>query len=321
MAVLTSFLVQNGTPMEEDERGRRTYEVSWEVTTNDPTDSPLEVLTIARTLGGINNPVAGRGAAYSFGGSSDLGSFARRFSVAKLDAPNSLTKWVVTAHYGPVEDGETQTQLQQVNPLLWPTQFWINWVEEQVPLEKARNVDAMDQITRPALTEGPVVNAAGQEFTTPAMKTVFHPIINAQKNYATLEEIYELNADFQGTTNDSTIFDGLFPPRTVRFLTAESGQIQNVGSTFYYTGVIRLEVNLKTWDREILNIGYKSLEDGVLTTIQIPDEDDVLEPVSEPVQLNADGTRGDDETAANYIKYRDLEDAQYDDPGGLGIGA
>lgn len=324
MAVISSTRMRTAEEMTENQFGQRSYSGSFKVVVGDVDDDSGVVLSGARSSS--PDAVPALGASYSHPApSTDAGSFAQTFRTFRPDIGNPL-QWQVDVGWAPLPRGTTQAIIQQPNPLLHDVVAWIDWVEEQVPLDRASNVVEMSQFDPPrtALTYGPVVNAAGEEFTTPIMTTFFRPVLNFQKNYATLNEVYQLNSDYQFTTNSVPWFSPYFPARTAKFLVAASGPPQtrpDTGGT-YYQANIRVEINLNTWDRYILNIGFKELAltgGGAreLRNIKVRDEEGNLVDIAEPVQLKADGSRGVDTTVPNFLQYRELTEVAY---AGIGVG-
>src|SRR6185295_9547486 len=117
-------------------------------------------------------------------------------------------------------------KLTETDPLLWPTEYWVEWTEEQIPLTEAKNVEEMIYALRSPNTLGPVTNACGVEFSEPLMKTIYYPVLHAQKAYETLDEIVALNVTYQNTTNNGSYFGA--GQRKAKYLGTESGRIQKL---------------------------------------------------------------------------------------------
>lgn len=323
----------------EDRYGGRTHTVVFET---DQTDggsfaAAASIVIAAQVAGQI--PL--KGTTYSFDGLTDADSYLQEISWERPNPADLPRRVQVTCKYAPA-DGMDPGQLSETNPLLWPVEYWVDWVEEQVVLEEARNVedlDFADVFPRPAGTLGKVVNACGIEFTEPLMKTIYYPVLNAQKNYQTLDEIIALNLAFQGTTNNASWFGG--DPRTAKYLITESGRKQQVQGQSFYAGVTRVWFKKATWDRKVLNNGWSHFERpaGNDSTILYDatgnraffknlihddpsalEDDDTLDPeapCSEPLNLTLDGTLLGADDSAVYITYRDLEEVDYS---AIGIG-
>lgn len=341
---LTVFSKRLPTPEKgmEDRFGARTYEVVFEV---DQTDSGSRAagvaVVIAAQLLGVD-PVPLKGDEYSFDGTTDLDSFCQEIEWQRPDPDDRERRWHVACRYASL-DGTDHGTIIEPDPLLWPTEYWVEWTEEQVVLQEAANVEELlyaDSFPRTAGTLGPVVNACGIEFTEPLMKTIYYPVLHAQKAYASLDEIVALNNAFQGTTNNATWLTA--PARTAKYLTTESGRKQRLQGVDFYMGVTRVWFKRATWDRKVLNNGWSHFKrpaanpDTIIydangnrvffknliyddpSTIEADPDADPDVPCSEPLNLTLDGTLvgvGDDTT---YITYRDLEEVSY---AGIGIGS
>lgn len=328
MSVVNSRLTKAANPVTEDDIGRRTYQVTWEVITDDEADDGGIVLTQARALvaSATVHPVPERGDHYVYpnpelggsGQSIDLGSFATRFGANRPNPETKPLNWLVTVNYQPPRNGQSQQQIQQPDPIQWPTTYNITWVEEQAEQRQGKNVADLGHIGRPADTEGPLVNAAGQPFDFPVMVTRYQPLITIRKNYATLAEINTVNDTYQGTVN-STTWEG-YAPRTAKFLTCEAGQEQQhpVSAARYYPGTTRVQIDVDEWDLIIPNTGLKCFplknQDGVKTLQDCRVWDEVAEgfaQATEPMFLTPTGTQQDCDLPPLNIVYRYLSEVSY----------
>jgi hypothetical protein len=338
LTVSSRLLAPDAQPFSLNQVGQRTYELTWEV---DQTDGgalaagPSVFLAGSAVLTG--NPVALGGDQFSYGGFTDLDSFAQELTGRRPDPLNAPKRWHFTWKYMPLS-GTSRGKLTTSDPLMFPTEYWVEWTEEQVVLEEAKNVDALPSIGRTALTTGPVVNACGVEFTEPLMKTIYYPVLHCQKSYATLDEIVALNTTYQGTTNNGNFFGA--PQRTAKYLGTESGRIQRISGTEFYTGITRIWFKDATWDRQVLNNGWSHLETdsggNIITQAGKPklfinrisqqtkseaEADPEAEPdarASEPLNLTRDGLLRDPDALGVYVSYRDLDEVDYS---GIGIGS
>jgi hypothetical protein len=109
------------------------------------------------------------------------------------------------------------------------------------------------------------------------------------------------------------------PPRTILCHTISSGEQQTApnGATFY-RATFRLERNVKTWDRKVLNRGFKHFKTAndktlVVATVEMTDENGVVKkvPTNEPVLLAADGTRLPDGQVGNFLSFRVKGEADF----------
>jgi hypothetical protein len=273
-------------------RGERaTYELMWDVKVDDGSLAGPVVLEMARAAAvsaSCPNPVARYNYTYTFNGFEDGGSFAREFSGRIKDVDSDGTLWQFAATYVPPEPTETTSALQDPNPLNWAPEYWIEWIEEQIPVEKAYCYTQMEQLRRgpnylPGKSEvnepGPIVNAAGQQTIDPIMTTIIRPIVCAVFNAPTYLDAAYLNRVFGNTVNgdhDSEVdayknVDKFLgdDARTWKFLMATSDRRQqhtlkyplkenpaerNV-TIFYYPTTVKLQFRKETWDSKVLNNG------------------------------------------------------------------
>lgn len=272
---------------------------------------------------------------YVDAGTTDLDAYALNFTWDMSLGADHQKILTVDVDFGPTE-GSNPGNLAEPDPLLWETEYWIEWTEEQIVLHEAENVEALPSVGRAANTLGKVVNAAGVEFTEPLMKTVYYPVLHAQKQYATLDEIVALNIAYQGTTNSDTFFGA--SARKAKYLGTESGHIQKINGQEFYVGITRVWFKDATWDRPVLNNGWSHVvfdsgspvtnADGkvILEKNKVHDDaQDVIDdnttdpdtPSSEPLNLDLSGELLFPNDDPVYITYRDLNAVAYS---GLGIG-
>jgi hypothetical protein len=311
--------------------GERRYKVEFEVDQTDagPLADGIGIVLAAQLLVG-DGRVPETGEHYDYF-TEDLDSFCQNLTWERTNAKELATRWKIIAEFGPVTGDPS---ILNVPPLSRPVIYDIDWIEEQVPLEQARIVEGLPHIGRAAGSLGPVCNSCGIEFTEAALKTIYYPILIAQKNYATLDEIVALNLAYQGTTNSDTFFDA--SARKAKYLmTASGGQQQQMGQTFY-PGTTRVWFKQPTWDRQILNNGwghFKKTGTGAYMSDDLthakwfknkvhddPDADETADPkadASEPMNLALDGTLAISTIPAIYLTFRDLNEVSY---AGIGIG-
>lgn len=332
---VTCERLASNEPWSSDRNQQRTYETVYRIKQTD-TGSRAGVVAMigaAQALG--SNPLPLYGDNWSLDGDTDLDAYALEYSSiwqTPADRPKFLD---VTVKFAPVKGGDPGN-LAEPDPLLWGTEYWVEWTEEQVVLAEAANVENLPTILRNPGTVGKVVNGCGVEFTEPLMKTVYYPVLHAQRNYQTLDEIVALNIAFQGTTNSDTFFGA--EQRKAKYLGTESGRIQKINGESFYVGITRIWFKDATWDRKVLNNGWNHIElaDGVpvvdgeghavLFKNKVHDDPQTIEddpdadpdtPCSEPLNLALDGTLIPTGVDPVYISYRDLNEVAY---GGLGIG-
>jgi len=218
--------------------------------------------------------------------------------------------WILwTYNYGPLEPGEEAEQ-QVENPLARPAIFNIERFDSEYVIQTAKNVEALPYgggfgNSRPAGTAGPIVNAAGKRPDEPLVDTESNPCLIVSRNYSSLGSIESINAAYQRTTNSDTV--GNYLPRTLKFLSCESGGVQIEGPYTFYPGTVRVEVK-KTTDLILDNVGYEywSTIDNDWKKAGNADG-----PFSEPINLDINGNAGLVGAAVDRITYRYLEETPY----------
>lgn len=239
------------------------------------------------------------------------GLYAKTHAFSNLSELGSLWECVVT--YMPLDPSEPNTNGNS-NPLLWPAVYGLEWLEEDVPITRGRNVEAIGSGTtageRVALTLGEIVNSALQEFDEGLFRTRRTPVITVTKNVGTLDEVYYVQKDFEDTTNSDTI--GSVEPRRMEYLCVEHNGQQTANGTLYYARTVKIALK-KTTDRRINNRGwnYWKTIDSVKTLVpftvkQEGSTDETL--TSEPAFLTLAGGKA---TAPTTVTYRVLEEVPY----------
>ena len=256
--VTSRYLATDEQAGSSDQNDRRTYQEIFEVTQAEgETPAAGVAVAIAAQQVMTGDPLPLHGDTYSRAGTTDLDAFAMKFAWKKPYPQEHPRRWHITCDYLPPDDVDPG-QIGEPDPLLWPTEYWCDWVEEQVLIEKAKIVESLDHVGRAANSEGPMINSAGEQTIDPQMKTVLYPILCCQKAYATLEEIVALNTTYQDSTNNGTFFGA--PIRDAKYLVTESGRLQRAGGISFYLGITRIWFKKVTWDRKVLNNGMMHLQ-------------------------------------------------------------
>ena len=275
MGILTCNLaeVDRSFQLEDGQNGQ--YQLTWHIQADSDNHHAGSILQMAQALTASPGvvPVAKYGDVYSLLDYTDNGSFARSFRGGVAD--KSTRDFIIQVGYKPPDPGQP-IQLDP-NPLNYPIQYWVEWIEEQVPIESAICLTDMMQIKRgPKYYEdgplaggtpgkdldipsepGPIVNACGQQTVDPVLKTVYHPVIYALKNMPSYLTACGLNATYMETMNSDEFLND--QPFQWRFLYAKAEQKQEkrVGAKtiIYYPTIIALEYRRATWNKKVLNNG------------------------------------------------------------------
>lgn len=272
--------------VEIDEDRNRTYTLRWRAITDNLSEVGIQVLMQCINTSSPNDPVPVFGAAYAVNGVVlDSGSYAQKISCKLEDsevpfstgtASNVPIIWIIEVEFAPPRnDSENERErLSKPNPLDWNTEYWIEWVEEQVPVEEATCHTDLPTIMRGPShilsgpgEPGPVVNAAGQQTIDPLTKPEFHPVLCAKKNYRYGHVANVLNQLFRDTVNDDDFLGD--PVGSWRFMTAEAEKEKThypfedtsigTGPIVYVPITVKLE--FKKW-RYVNRIGTGTGEEG-----------------------------------------------------------
>lgn len=254
-----------------------------------------------------NDPLPARGSAWA--PDPFYGLYTDEYNITSWNEQQKY--YAVEVSYTPIQPNESNTGEEpgsNDNPLLWPTVYDVQFIEEEYVVEVAKNVQAFTgtNFTRAALTEGPVTNSAGDESEDPLVDVDRIAVIKATKNVASIDDIIGLNADFIRTTNSDT-YVGV-GPRRLKFLGCESGGRNVANGYVYYPRTVSVGI-YKTTDRDLNNVGFNYIKDGekVRRLVKDPETDEMV-PTTTPLFLTNAGGQSDD---ATKVSYRYLEEVAY----------
>jgi hypothetical protein len=239
---------------------------------------------IAQALSGAPDPLPDLYQNHSEFGVTDASSYVQSVDLAQEEGHQCI--WKATVNYGPMPPGSSPGD-NVATPTLRPTRWRVEWLDQQGILVKDR-------------LGNPIVNSVGDEFDIPLDEPELFMVLVAEKNYLTLQEIIDLGIQYHGTVN-SAIFRG-GAVRTVKFLPIQSSDIQHESGISFYTAALRFAYNPKTWDREVLNRGWRFRQAAAGPIQKIIDPVTKLPP-SQPLNLAADGTLIPDGDPAVYLKF------------------
>lgn len=285
----------------KDEQIRETYRIEMNSTSRDFTGL---LASAQSTTSGWTNPIPRRGVQYPW---SVYPIFVEAYEMQTREEREDFID--VTVLYTSLKAGESPRE-RPTNPLQWPAEYSISWIEEEYVIERALNVEELGkQGKRPANTWGPVVNGALQEFDEPIMDTRRTPVLQVTYNVSGLQAAIDLNEQYEFTTNNAEFLGA--GPRRARFLVAETSGRLSANGFDYYQMTVSIMIR-KTTDRTINNVGWNYLDNNLkLRRILVEDgEADDLVPTSEPKFLKANGDKADAGTAPT-ITYRYLEEVDY----------
>ena len=209
-------------------------------------------------------------------------------------SPANYTRWMATVTAQPLPQGESPGDGDPGvigDPLKRRVVYWIERAAETEILEKDRNGLG-------------IFNSAGRQFDEPPTWERHYPIIVARRNFATWEEIADLNATFENAVNGD-VFKGR-PVETVKYLGGETGPPEYENNIEYYACEFRFQQRPSQWKLEILSRGweYWTLPPGPGGRRLVTARDDEGQLVTEPVLLAADGTKLPEGAAGIFLTYK-----------------
>lgn len=226
----------------------------------------------------------------------------------EMQSDDHRAVWQWTATFTVPPPGEQDEEQQNENPLLRPPVFNIRYMERERVIDKAKNVEALSHGdgsggNRAALTEGPIVNAAGKRPDEPLVDTDRLEVLVIEKNYASLAQIVTRNRTYKATTNSDTVQG--YSARELRYLMTESIGKQFENGIEFWPGVT--EILAGETDLTLDNVGYEYWDAAESNWKRAVDVDN--EFMAEPINLKLDGDQGG--TNATTITYRYLEEVSY----------
>jgi hypothetical protein len=225
------------------------------------------------------------------------------------------TEWMLRGLYRNLPLGLTAGDAE-VNPMDRPWRYRIETELISEPVTQGLNIDPIETYglvtpDRAAMTLGPIVITAQQEYEETIEQPTTREVLVATKNFATLDEIYVIQRAYADSVN-SEIFRG-YPAHHCEWRGVQtSDEILESGFT-YYQAVIRITLGQKPAYFNALNVGWKwrdlSTNEGEL----INATDSKGQRVSEPVFLTAAGTNPEvgpvaQQDAVRYLLRLNLKD-------------
>ena len=198
MSVTDCMCIKNGMQLVNREF---VYTAKYRIKTNDRSMTGHQVLSGATLVG--PHPFPSYYATFVLFGDSDANAFMKQPTIDQDEENGSV--WIATATWSPIKgEEESDEHTSREDPLLRPVIYSREWEEIQIPVEQGWNKEELPGIERDAETLGPIENAAGQEPSTPIMKSKRIPVMIAEKNYATLAEIDAIEQTYGDTLNNAT---------------------------------------------------------------------------------------------------------------------
>ena len=316
MAVLSSHCVATSGSL--GGQGEFTHSAVYRVVCDNRTMTAMGVLFGAATAS--PDPIPSWKASFALFGDSDPNAFANKFTASYEKADGSNRIWSVSVEWGPAADPDDDWTNDQ-DPTLRPVRIDGDEEEVQEICEEGWNEEALTGLSRAADTYGPIQNAAGKEPGTPLMKAVRIPVLVFRKNFknggtSALAQIMTLATNFVDKLNNSTFYGAPEGKAIVRSI--RPSEEMQAGGVKYREATIRVAFYDKGWSFPMVNRGYEYLNSsGDLTLATKPDDTGAEQLVSEPVNLELDGSLTADGAVGTVINWRTSEKVAFS---GLGVG-
>ena len=243
---------------------RVVYTAHYRVITTSATDGPLTVMN-ASALPTLWS---------SFSvGDSDVNAFVKKISVKQ--STDVRTMWDVTVNWEPLRPGQTPDDEYQ-DRFNRPIRYWI----ESVNYTDIVEVDQAGD---------PIVNSANQAFDEPLTEERSRIVLCAEKPFATLQEIIDLNLSHAMSVNTDTFYGATARQCLCRPILCS--QLMTENDISFYLGTFRIEFNEDTWDRKVVDRGFLTIDGDCESTADHAnaiDKDGNF--TAEPVLLDSDGT-------------------------------
>lgn len=243
---ITSVIQKPGTRSAKTARKSIEFSDQFQIETDDPSDNQITVITHFQSIG------------YKPG---NLINGYRIKSVDYSDNEDGAT-WLATVNYGL----DSESSQQSANPLNDPPKYSISGQSVPLPVDFDSSGNA-------------IVNSAGDPFQELQFIEDERDIIQITKNFATYPS--GLAKQARRKVNSGNFLG--FGPKEVRYkgMSGSSSYDPTIG--VYYTVTVEFET-APSWERELLDQGFRELDGGELKQIKVDGE-----TISQPVPLDGSG--------------------------------
>ena len=290
MAVVNVTVDIEGITGTHERRGKKTFVVPYNVTTDDTSDGPDTVCSAAGLPDILDS--------YAVGNDSVAGALLSSKS-ARRASSKDRKQWVVTCNYSTLEgddDSEAENPLDRPLDISWGSNSYTE------PVDKDINGDPID-------------SSAGEPFDPSVERENSRPVLTVVKNQASFTASTKL--DYENRINADTFYGA--EPGWAKMADIQAQKAYENGVS-YWRVTYQIEFKPGGWTKEVLDQGFYKLTttgEGESATTQkelIKDKDNL--PLNQPALL--DGSGG--ELAANadpvFLDFEVYETAVF---GQLGI--
>lgn len=284
-----------------ESNGKASASAEWRVDYNADNVGTLSAITLAQAY---STPIPALGAVYSLQGDTFNGLYLKRLTSRRRDEKRS--QFVITGEYSTPEPGSTGSD-NNVDPIARPAKAWLEFETETTLVAEGYLKTALSSITsRPIDSFGPFINAAGKRWEDAVFEDRQQVYYVQQKNFRTLDEVYALVTTYDHSVNKD-VFLG-FPKHCVKFSGMTTSPPMEENGIVYYQAILRLGLKREPWYLEAVNSGTMQWDAGEGKAVEITENG---APISEPANLDLDGTRLDEDALATTIQYLTRTEVNY----------
>jgi hypothetical protein len=294
--------------------GKATYTVTYRIKTDDPTNTGRQACDGAVSASPDPLPVPYQ--TFSLNGDSDANAVAKSFRTNRQDITNARCYHEVTVEFGP-EDSDKQWDNRD-DPTTRPVRIEAYGEEVEEIVEEGWNEEELSGLGVDGApdTLGAIVNAAGKEPGSPITKKRLIPGLRFKINVPDLATGVGLRADYLHKLNDAPFYDASIGCAFVSNI--DIGPEQTGGGSSYREVTFDILNDENGFSIPLVNRGYEFLNaSGDLQLAREDDTDMRSKLVSEPINLELDGTRTPAGERGTVINWRIYDFADFS---GMGIG-
>lgn len=293
MAIIACNLKREGRTGNHGVSSSREYQIPWQVLTNSDNDGPRNVIAVGPFIG--PDPLPLIGATYSVGNDTDTFSVCQ--NLAAVNVPGRVREWTVTATFKPLEPNQEQQDVVSTNPITRPIKYRLEHESWTRVTEKDKDGVALK-------------NSANVPFDTGVELEDSYVVLVAEKNFATLQQIIDLNVQFALKVNNAVFKGGAVRSWLCRPITCSD--LQNENGVAYYTATFHIVHKPDLWDIQVVDRGFLT-KDGAVWKGALEKN---LQPVGEAIPFNGAGSILNAGLPLHFLSFRIRGETSFT---GLGI--
>lgn len=285
---------RGGVKISESKRWPQVYNATYIIETTGA-QGPLRVQIDSRLATSLPHPVPIKGATYNVASEADNSSFAQDFSWRR--DTDKADRWFCDVTWRPLDPRDSPANLAQPDPLLRTAVQWWEFEETTELVEVAENITPLPQLSRPANTLGPIVNAAGKPFDSVPERPKSLMVLVIQRAYSSLIKVRQAYDNYAHKINSDTYQGAAVGTLYVRRVSCSQPLYENGAA--YFIGQIHIAYDPAGWKFALVNRGLGA---GVGAAYRAFDT--TGQETTEPLLLALDGTRLPSGIGGNTIDYK-----------------